>query len=356
MNLRSPVRAGLVCTFLSVWLIGAAPHDPSSSNADAVAAFNQGANAFNAKRYADAIDAYTRAIALDPEFAAAYRDRGDAETSLVRNAAAIADYTVALRLDPSDEYGYVERGQAYNNIRSSAEALADASRAIRMDGNDGNAYVVRGNALAGLARFSAALAAFKTADVLSPDSFGVHFGRGLTYLAMCDNRHAIVAFGAALGIRDDAGARNDRGLAFMASKAYGPAMTDFTRAIALDRSVEPFVNRGVLAMKQKRYPAAEADFDAALAIDNTDPQAYADRAGVFALEHRFSYALRDAASAVQWDEAIGADLRRLHEPDPKVYRRLADVYERLGAPSLAASNRAAAAKLTKASGSPECPV
>lgn len=355
MNLRRITLTGLLCAFLAVGTIAAAPHDPASSNADVAAAFNQGANLFNAKRYADAIAAFTRAIGLDPSFAAAYRDRGDAYESLGRHADAVADYTAAIRLDPSDEYSYVVRASAYNNSDFYQQALTDAARAIGMDGNDGQAFLVRGAALSGLERYREAIVAYRKADVLMPNAFDVSFGLGVAHLDLCDNPHAIADFGTALRIRDDSDARNDRGVAFMSARAYGPALTDFTRAIALARSAAPLINRGLVLMHQHHYAAAEADYDAAIAIDGSEPKAYADRAGLFVLENRLPRALQDASSAVQWGEAIGADGRRLHQLDARAYRRLAEVYSKLGMPSLAAANVAAAARLTKSSGAQECP-
>ncbi len=54
------------------------------------------------KRHQEAINAYTRAIALDPNYANAYNNRGSAYSDLKQYQQAIADYTHAIELAPTD--------------------------------------------------------------------------------------------------------------------------------------------------------------------------------------------------------------------------------------------------------------
>ena len=59
--------------------------------------------------YEAAIQAYTRAIELDPKHFKAYFNRGFAQDKLRNHGAAIGDYTRALELDPRNPYGYYNR-------------------------------------------------------------------------------------------------------------------------------------------------------------------------------------------------------------------------------------------------------
>ena len=59
-----------------------------------------------------AISDFTTAIKLDPDYPAAYNNRGVAYGNLGEYNAAIADYTTAIRLDPDYAKAYTNRGVA----------------------------------------------------------------------------------------------------------------------------------------------------------------------------------------------------------------------------------------------------
>jgi small glutamine-rich tetratricopeptide repeat-containing protein alpha len=63
-----------------------------------------------AKRYGDAIDAYTRAIARDPTNAVFHSNRAAAHISLGDHAAAVTDAERALELDPAFIRAYSRLG------------------------------------------------------------------------------------------------------------------------------------------------------------------------------------------------------------------------------------------------------
>ena len=65
------------------------------------------------KEYDKAIADYTEAIRLDPKYARAYNNRGDAWYGKKEYDKAIADYTEAIRLDPEIAEAYNNRGNAW---------------------------------------------------------------------------------------------------------------------------------------------------------------------------------------------------------------------------------------------------
>jgi tetratricopeptide (TPR) repeat protein len=74
--------------------------------------FQQGRRHYSKGNYKAAIEQYSAAIKLDPEFTNAYIARGGALGALEEYAAAIDDYTVAIGLDPELAGAYGGRGLA----------------------------------------------------------------------------------------------------------------------------------------------------------------------------------------------------------------------------------------------------
>jgi tetratricopeptide (TPR) repeat protein len=103
-------------------LLVIAPGDTSPANT--AAAWNDLGNSFaSQKRYDMAIDAYNRAIALEPNFARAYFSRGVALAALGRHEQALESYDRALELDPSlsavmESYREVSENVVYPPIPS----------------------------------------------------------------------------------------------------------------------------------------------------------------------------------------------------------------------------------------------
>lgn len=84
----------------------------------------------NAGNYKQAIEAYSRAIELDPNDAKAYSCRGIAYNNLGDHRQAIRDYDRAIELDPKYAWAYVGRGNAYFHRGDDEQAIRDYDRAI----------------------------------------------------------------------------------------------------------------------------------------------------------------------------------------------------------------------------------
>ena len=114
------------------------------------------------------MDAYTRAIELNPAMAAAYTNRGNAKQKLGQAQAALADYDRAIELNPAYALAYNNRGHAKNELGQAQAALADLNRSIELDPAYALAYTNRGNAKQKLGQYQAALADYDRAIKLNP--------------------------------------------------------------------------------------------------------------------------------------------------------------------------------------------
>jgi tetratricopeptide (TPR) repeat protein len=79
-----------------------------------------------------AIEDYTSAINLKPNFAYAYNNRGNAYLDLGDAKKAIADYNRAIAIDPKYALAYKNRGDAYLKLGEKAAAKKDFQTAAKL--------------------------------------------------------------------------------------------------------------------------------------------------------------------------------------------------------------------------------
>ena len=86
-----------------------------------------------------AIDDYTKAIELNPNYAEAYFNRGNVysyrNNYLKSYSQAIADYTQAINLNPNFASAYQGRGLCYKAIGRNSEAEKDFAKATELGYN-----------------------------------------------------------------------------------------------------------------------------------------------------------------------------------------------------------------------------
>lgn len=134
--------------------------------------------------YDRAIQDYSHAIQLKPDYALAFYNRGNAFDSTSDYDRAIKDYDQAVRLEPDDGnafYAFYGRGYAYNAKGDYDRAIQDYDQAIRLRPDDANAYIVRGVANFLRADFAGAVSDFQRGNELSPaiayDVLWLHLAR-----------------------------------------------------------------------------------------------------------------------------------------------------------------------------------
>ena len=152
-----------------------------------------------------AIDAYTKAIELDPTLAVAYSNRGSAKDDLGQPADALADYDRAIELAPTLASAYSNRGNAKRSLRQPADALADYDQAIELNPTYGAAYNNRGLTKHDLGQPVAALADIDRAIELNPTFAEAYDSRGLAKHALGRIAEAREDFEKALVSAQEAG-------------------------------------------------------------------------------------------------------------------------------------------------------
>ncbi|XP_061340320.1 serine/threonine-protein phosphatase 5 isoform X1 [Gastrolobium bilobum] len=95
--------------------------------------------AFNARKYGQAIDLYTQAIELNSQNAVYLANRAFAHLRLEEYGSAIQDATKAIEVDPKYSKGYYRRGAAHLGMGKFKEALKDFQQVKKMCPNDPDA-------------------------------------------------------------------------------------------------------------------------------------------------------------------------------------------------------------------------
>jgi Tfp pilus assembly protein PilF len=136
----------------------------------ALAHYNQGQALIALKRYEPALASLEQAIVLAPDNVDAYNNRAAALDQLGRPTEALASIDRALALDPDHRAALVTRAVILRKLGRAAEALACCDRALAIVAGDPEALTVRGDILVDLERFEQAIANFDRLIAVDPSA------------------------------------------------------------------------------------------------------------------------------------------------------------------------------------------
>ena len=95
-------------------------------------------------KYADAIEAFNKAIEQNPKDAVAYNNRGAAYGQMGNYKQQIEDSNKALQINPKDAVAYNNRGVAYGELGNYEQEVDDCTKAIDLNPKLAVAYYHRG--------------------------------------------------------------------------------------------------------------------------------------------------------------------------------------------------------------------
>ena len=119
--------------------------------------FNMAENKKNQNDYVGAINAYSRAISMKPDYSYAYNNRGFLKYQLKDFRGAISDYSTVIKIDPTYPVPYYNRGLAKSKIKDFNGALIDYNNAIKLKPDYAIAYNNRGNVKFNLKNYRGAI-------------------------------------------------------------------------------------------------------------------------------------------------------------------------------------------------------
>ncbi len=194
----------------------------------------------NKNKYKEAIREYSAAIALKPDYAVAYYNRGHAYEYLGEHQQAIADFDKAIALKPDVAAAYHSRGYEYGNQGEYQQAITDFDKAIALKPDFAGAYNNRGYAYAVLGECQKAIADFEAAIALEPDSANPHRHLGNIYADQGNTEKALEELTKAISLNADyLEAYEDRAKVYDAMGQKEHAEADRAKAEELRKKNKP---------------------------------------------------------------------------------------------------------------------
>ena len=188
-----------------------------------------------ADRLKEALDAFTKAIEINPQFAQAYSNRGFAYSNLGDYNQAIKDYNRAIEINPQDAVAYYNRGGlAYGKLGNYNQAIKDYNKAIELNPQFAQAYYNRGVAYGNLGNYKQAIADYNRAIEINPQFAQAYYNRGLAYGKLGNYNQEIKDYSRAIELNPQfAKAYYNRGFTYNEIGNYKQAVADIKIAARL---------------------------------------------------------------------------------------------------------------------------
>ena len=136
----------------------------------AVAHYSLGNALLRKGRTSEAIDQFTEALRINPDYAETHNNLGYALLVTGRTSAAIEQCREALRIDPTYAHAHNNLGNALAQTGRASEAIEHYKQTLRMNPNSADAHSDLGAALALMGRISEAIEELKAAVRINPNN------------------------------------------------------------------------------------------------------------------------------------------------------------------------------------------
>lgn len=206
------------------------------------------------------IEEYTNAIALNPDYAEAYNNRGIA---------------------------YYNRGLDTGDQRQFEQAVKDFRKVVVLKPGSYSAYFAQGAIYIHQEEYDKAIGELNKAIALNPEEDVAYVGRGFIYTQekSKDVSKAVADFSRVIarGGQWSSIAYSNRGGVFLNEKQYYKAADDFNKAIELSpRNANAYLGRGLTLAIKKQFSRAIEDLNRAIDLNPKKADAYNIRGMVYA--------------------------------------------------------------------------
>lgn len=216
-----------------------------------------------------ATDAFSRAIVVDGQNAAAYAWRGQMKQVVKDYEGALADFNQALAISPDSGLALAMRSAAYAVQGNHAAARADRDSALALTPQvDPRIYNYAAVASEIMGHHDVALTLYDKALALDAGYAPAYNNRGLLYKKMGRTEEALKSYDRAIALHPDfAAALFNRGNLYLLTGRPSAAAADYSLVLAMYREYpEARMVRGLAYALDENWRSAEADLLAAVTL------------------------------------------------------------------------------------------
>jgi len=230
-------------------------------------------------KHKEAMQAYNKAIELNPDYAVAYLNRGRLHVQLGQDGQAIADFGKAIELDDGLTEAYRNRGQFHLQRETFKLAIEDFSRLLQLEPKDSPACTSRGLAYSATGQFDKALQDLDKAISLDSKDVVAWQNRGQVNVQLGNSPDALRDFSKVIELKpDDPQTYIHRGSEYSRQGDLANAIADFGKTIELKPDdPQAYVRRGSEYSQQGEFVKAIKDFDKAIKLNPKDNDTIRER-------------------------------------------------------------------------------
>jgi tetratricopeptide (TPR) repeat protein len=282
-----------------------------------------------------AIDAFTRALELDPRFALAHAGLGEAHLRLYRLTRRPEQLDLAeqhcrraLALDPLVPQVWQTLGNLHTETGKADEALEDFARAIARNPRSAEVYRDLANTYAKLNRHKDAEATFQKALGLRSPSWSIHSYYGSFLYRQNRFAEALAAFKQGLRLApENARLWSSLGVTYYKLGQLSEADAAFTRSLSIFPTGVAASNAGTLRFNQGQYAAAVVALEKATSLSPRDYRLWRNLGAAY----YWAPGERErAAGAYRTALGLGEQGRQINPGDGQLVVELADCAAMLG--------------------------
>jgi len=268
------------------------------------AAYSSRGNLYSLSKDKDkALADYNQAIKINPNNSAAYIGRGSVFYGIGDKEKALTDYNQAIKINPNNSVAYTVRGIIFDDKREYDKAITDYNQAIKINPNNSFAYNNRGNSYSNKGEYDKALADYNQAIKINPIDSSPYNGRGTIYSEKGEHDKAIINYNQAIKLDPNfVLAYNNRGNSYNRKGEDDKAITDYNQAIKLDpNSALAYNGRGISYGKKGEYDKAIIDYTQAIKLNSNFVLAYNNRGISYGKKGEYDKAIIDYSQAIKLD-------------------------------------------------------
>lgn len=272
-----------------------------------------------------AIENYTRAISMDPNFIGAFVGRGGAYIEKGLFEKAIEDLNKGIEMKPTNLFllamAYVNRGVAHENKDQLNIAIDDYSSAIALNALgpwEGFAYASRARGYFKKGQFDMAIEDYNRAIALNPTDASYYSGRGSVYERKGQYDMAISDFRKGCDMRSEEACKYldlaskirsneyemerlkkqnallEQAQTYIENKQFVKAIEALGRAIEMNpNNASVYGVRGTLYEKIGLKDRAVEDYTKSLSLDRNNCSVYVSRGWIYLIKEQFEKAIED---------------------------------------------------------------